>query len=65
MYSPEEAFTHVFAGSITHAGRGSHVIAFEMLEGAALRIGEQPNELIHQGSLRLGEILYAGQNPFG
>ncbi len=65
QYTADEAWTHLFAGNPDYLGRGSHVLAFDMLEGAGLRAGTQSNELIHQGSLRLGRILYAGPNIFG
>ncbi|MGP4112295.1 polymorphic toxin-type HINT domain-containing protein [Streptomyces sp. 4N509B] len=66
MVSPGEIYNVLFAGNPSYVGRGEFVIALRVREGVSLRVGEQPNELIHQGSLRFNrsDILYAGPNPF-
>ncbi|RCG20732.1 RHS repeat protein [Streptomyces diacarni] len=57
----------LFAGNPAYAGRGEYMMAIRTPEGTLLRVGEQPNELIHQGSLRFRpeDVIYAGPNPFG
>ncbi|WP_431957768.1 DUF6531 domain-containing protein [Nocardia lijiangensis] len=66
MLSPGEVETNIFIGNPLYAGKGDFVIAFRMPEGANLRPGEQPNEVIHQGGLKIsaGDILFHGRNPF-
>ena len=57
----------LFAGAPSHFGRGGYEIAVRPAAGSSFRAGEQPNELIHQGSLRFApeDVVYAGVNPFG
>ncbi|NGO72375.1 DUF6531 domain-containing protein, partial [Streptomyces boncukensis] len=66
MVSPEDAHNFLFAGNPAYIGKGDYMIAIRTPEGTVLRVGEQPNELIHQGSLRFSrdDIIYAGPNPF-
>ncbi|WP_416210169.1 hypothetical protein [Frankia sp. Cr1] len=52
MVSPGEIHNVFFAGNPAYAGKGGFMIAIRRREGVSFRIGEQPNELIHQGSLR-------------
>ncbi|MEV1007147.1 hypothetical protein [Streptomyces sp. NPDC049881] len=42
------------------------MVAFRKPEGAYFRQGEQPNEVIHHGGLKIPmeDILFAGRNPF-
>ncbi|WP_162602676.1 LamG-like jellyroll fold domain-containing protein [Streptomyces spongiicola] len=67
MVSPSDIHNVLFAGNPAYAGKGGFMIAIRRREGVSLRVGEQPNELIHQGSLRFdrSDVLYAGPNPFG
>ncbi|MFD9863445.1 RHS repeat domain-containing protein [Streptomyces alboflavus] len=67
MVSPGDIQNVLFAGNPAYAGKGSFMIAIRKREGTSLRMGEQPNELIHQGALRFtrSDVLYAGPNPFG
>ncbi|MGW1192081.1 polymorphic toxin-type HINT domain-containing protein [Streptomyces sp. NPDC002559] len=67
MVSPGDIHNVLFAGNPAYAGKGGFMIAIRKREGMYLRAGEQPNELIHQGSLRFdrSDVLYAGPNPFG
>jgi RHS repeat-associated protein len=67
MVSPGDIHNVLFAGNPAYAGKGGFMIAIRRREGVSLRVGEQPNELIHQGSLRFdrSDVLYAGPNPFG
>jgi RHS repeat-associated protein len=66
MLSPSEVETNVFIGNPLYAGKGEHMIAFQRPEGAVFVPGEQPNEVIHWGSIRIprSQILYSGKNPF-
>ncbi|MBV1857250.1 MAG: hypothetical protein KUG77_02485 [Nannocystaceae bacterium] len=63
-YSPEDVRTSlVFSGD--NAGKGDYVIAFQLNPDVLVRPGDAPNEVIHEGSLRLGtkaSIYYAGTN---
>ncbi|WP_447036014.1 hypothetical protein [Streptomyces sp. DSM 118878] len=67
MVSPGDIRNVLLADNPAYAGKGGFVIAIRRREGVSLRVGEQPNELIHQGSLRFdrSDVLYAGPNPFG
>lgn len=64
-YSPQDVRTNlVFSGD--NAGKGDYVIAFQLNPDVPIRVGDAPNEVIHDGSLRLGTkatIYYAGPNP--
>lgn len=64
-YSPEDVRTSlVFSGN--NAGKGDYVIAFQLKPDVPVRPGDAPNEVIHEGSLRLGTkatVYYAGPNP--
>ncbi|MFB9832534.1 DUF6531 domain-containing protein [Actinoallomurus acaciae] len=66
MLSPSEVETNIFIGNPLYAGKGEHMIAFQRPEGAVFVPGEQPNEVIHWGSIRIprSQILYSGKNPF-
>ena len=63
-YSPEDVRTSlVFSGD--NAGKGDYVIAFQLSPDVPVRLGDAPNEVIHDGSLRLGtkaSVYYAGPN---
>jgi hypothetical protein len=67
MVSPSEIHNVLFAGNPAYVGKGGFMISVRRRQGVSLRVGEQSNELIHQGSLRFdrSDILYAGPNPFG
>jgi hypothetical protein len=66
MQSPAEAEQNLFIGNPAYAGKGDYVIAFQPSEGASFEPGEQPNELINRGTVRVprSNIHYAGPNPF-
>ncbi|NIK62307.1 polymorphic toxin-type HINT domain-containing protein [Kribbella shirazensis] len=63
MISSGEASGALFAGNPAYAGKGGFMIAIRRHEGMSLRVGEQPNELIHQGSLRVQSIRRAVRWP--
>ncbi|WP_019354956.1 putative T7SS-secreted protein [Streptomyces sp. AA1529] len=67
MVSSGDVSNVLFAGNPAYAGKGDYLLAIRTPEGTIFRTGEQPNELIHQGSLRFRpeQVLYAGPNPFG
>ncbi|MGV9663749.1 putative T7SS-secreted protein [Nocardia niigatensis] len=66
MLTPAEVEMNIFIGNPLYIGKGDFVIAFTKPEGAFFRHGEQPNEFIHQGGLKIpsGDVLYHGRNPF-
>jgi RHS repeat-associated protein len=66
MLSPGEVESFIFIGNPLYRGKGDFAIAFRRPEGAVFRPGEQPNEVIHQGGLKISmdNILFAGRNPF-
>ena len=66
IYSPAEAEQNLSIGSPKYAGKGDYVIVFQAPEGANFLPGEQPNELINRGTVRvpMSNILYAGPNPW-
>ena len=66
LQSPAEAEQNLFIGNPAYAGKGDYVIAFQAPEGADFLPGEQPNEFINLGTVRVptSNILYAGPNPF-
>ncbi|WP_416566120.1 PA14 domain-containing protein [Nocardia testacea] len=66
MLSPEEAEQALFVGNPAYAGKGDYVIIFNPQDGQEWAPGDQPNELIHYGTVRIPEpdIIYAGPNPF-
>ncbi|MEC3952905.1 DUF6531 domain-containing protein [Nocardia sp. CDC153] len=66
MLTPAEVEMNIFIGNPLYIGKGDFVIAFTKPEGAFFRPGEQPNEFIHQGGLKIpsGDVLYHGRNPF-
>jgi RHS repeat-associated protein len=65
MYNQEEAFMALFIGNPRYQGKGSHVLVINKPD-LPVGIGHQPNELIHEGTLRLKpeDVVYAGPNPF-
>ncbi|MEU0531367.1 RHS repeat-associated core domain-containing protein [Amycolatopsis tolypomycina] len=67
MLSANSTWTSLFAGNPAYLGKGGSMLALRVPSGVSLRLGEQVNELIHQGSWRFSEadIVYAGVNPFG
>ncbi|WP_166802863.1 hypothetical protein [Streptomyces sp. ICN441] len=67
MVSSGDALNVLFAGNPAYAHKGGFMIAVRRPQGMSLRRGEQPNELIHRGSLKfdISDVLYAGPNPFG
>jgi hypothetical protein len=66
MLSPEEVERNIFIGNPAYQGKGDFLIAFQKPEGAEFSPGEQSNEFIHRGGLKIPEdaILYRGRNPF-
>ncbi|MEV0603004.1 DUF6531 domain-containing protein [Streptomyces sp. NPDC050315] len=66
MLSPAEVERNIFIGNPAYQGKGDYLIAFRKPEGAEFIPGEQPNEFIHRGGLKIPEdaILYRGGNPF-
>ncbi|WP_078888666.1 DUF6531 domain-containing protein [Streptomyces sclerotialus] len=66
MLSPAEVEQNIFIGNPAYQGKGDYLIAFRKPEGAEFVPGEQPNEFIHRGGLKVPEdaILYRGRNPF-
>jgi hypothetical protein len=66
LQSPAEAEQNLFIGNPAYAGKGDYIIAFRAPEGADFLPGEQPNEFINTGTVRvpMSNILYAGTNPF-
>jgi len=67
MYSPAEAEQNLFIGNPAYKGKGDYVVAFQKPEGACFEEGEQGNEFMICGTLRIprSNILYGGPNPFG
>ncbi|WP_441251079.1 polymorphic toxin-type HINT domain-containing protein [Kitasatospora sp. McL0602] len=66
IQSPAEAEQNLFIGNPKYAGKGDYVIVFKNPEGTNFVQGEQPNELINLGTVRVpsSNIIYAGPNPF-
>jgi hypothetical protein len=66
LQSPAEAEQNLFIGNPAYAGKGDYIIGFRAPEGADFLPGEQPNEFISRGTVRvpMSNILYAGPNPF-
>ncbi|GGX10636.1 putative T7SS-secreted protein [Streptomyces noursei] len=66
ILNPGEVERNIFIGNPMYAGKGDYLIAFRRPEGAVFVPGEQPNEFIHQGGLKIPavDILYHGRNPF-
>ncbi|MBF6425281.1 RHS repeat protein [Nocardia cyriacigeorgica] len=66
LLSPSEVERNIFIGNPQYAGKGDFLIAFIMPEGANIAPGEQWNEFIHQGGLKvsMSDILFHGRNPF-
>lgn len=66
MLSAGDAHNVLFAGAPSHAGRGSHLLAIRLREGAAVEQQVQRFELVHQGALRFdpSDIVFSGINPF-
>ena len=63
--SADEASYTLFAGNPNYAGRGGYVVKFKLRDGVDLYSGDQPNELIHPGSLYNGrhiDIMSIGPN---
>ena len=65
-YSPQDVRTSlVFQGD--NGGKGDYMIAFQLNADVPIRAGDSPNEVIHDGSLRLkskATIVYSGRNFF-
>ncbi|SJN13707.1 core protein [Halomonas citrativorans] len=63
-YSPEVAQQALFMGR--RGQSATHMMSFQLRDGVQLLPGTQPNELIHNGSLRIGRqiksVTYAGPN---
>ena len=66
LQSPAEAEQNLFIGNPAYAGKADYLISFRAPEGAGFLPGEQPNEFISRGTVRvpMSNILYAGPNPF-
>ncbi|WP_168220688.1 DUF6531 domain-containing protein [Streptomyces sp. RFCAC02] len=66
MLSPGDVESFVFIGNPFYRGKGDFMIAFQKPEGALFRPGEQPNEVIHWGGLKISmdDVLFHGRNPF-
>jgi hypothetical protein len=64
MVAADDALPTLFASDPAYAGRGTHVVAFELPEGVEVLGGTQLNELFTYGSLR-PNIVFNGLNPFG
>lgn len=64
--SPAYAHQALFMGARNKTA--THVLMFTLKEGVPLLPGDQPNELIHYGTLRMGRqienLVYSGVNPF-
>ena len=50
--SPDDASNVLFMGR--GGTKGTHVVEVDVHQGATIRAGEQPNELIHEGAVRNG-----------
>jgi hypothetical protein len=66
IQSPAEDEQNLFIGNPDYAGKGDYAIVFRSPEGASFARGEQPNEFINQGTVRVptSSIIYAGPNLF-
>uniref|UniRef100_UPI0018EC0C43 hypothetical protein n=1 Tax=Glycomyces salinus TaxID=980294 RepID=UPI0018EC0C43 len=70
-YLTQEALSSSETNMALHAGqhpdRGQYLIGFNAPEGMPIRKGDQVNEFIHRGSIKLSnvDLLFAGSNPFG
>ncbi|MCK1795605.1 DUF6531 domain-containing protein [Streptomyces sp. XM4193] len=66
ILSPAEVEMSIFLSNPHYQGKGDYLIAVQIPEGASLRPGEQPNEFIHAGGLKVpaSGILFHGRNPF-
>jgi hypothetical protein len=65
--SPAETFTHIFAGNPAYLERGAFALELRLRPHVGLNPGTQVNEMIHNGTLRIGrdfEVIFAGANPF-
>lgn len=67
--STEVTKNELFMGGYgSYRNKGGYVISFTLKNGVVLTTGTQPNEWIHNGTIRYGrqieKIVYSGINPF-
>jgi len=64
VLNPLQAFTKLFIGADTHAGRGDFVFSFIPRQGVTFTPGKD-DEFLHSGTLRFGrqvDLVYSGPN---
>ncbi|AHG19542.1 hypothetical protein Z042_07915 [Chania multitudinisentens RB-25] len=66
LMTPQDVMRDVFIGNPRYEGRGDYAIIFKTDPGQAGSIKLSSDlEFVHDGRLKIGEIIHAGKNPYG
>lgn len=65
LMSPQDAHRDIFINDMKHAGRGEYAIIFKATPEQMANIKSSSYlEYIHNGPLKIEQVLHAGKNPY-
>lgn len=65
LMSPQDVMRDVLINNQKHAGRGDYAVIFKADSVQKTNISLSSRlEYIHEGNLRLKEVIYSGKNPY-
>lgn len=65
LMSPDDVMRDILINNKSHAGRGGYAVIFKVDDSKKMNISPSSRlEYIHDGRLKLRDVLYSGKNPY-